>query len=149
MASVNKVILVGNLGADPEIRYSQAGNAICNLRLATTESWKDKATGDKKEITEWHRVVMYRGLAEIAERYLKKGAQVYIEGSIRTRKWQDKSGADRYTTEIEADEMTMLGERTKASLPENAPAKTNDAWIDDFSHSKPGNAPDWLDKLPF
>ncbi len=149
MASVNKVILVGNLGADPEIRYSQAGNAICNLRLATTESWKDKATGDKKEITEWHRVVMYRGLAEIAERYLKKGAQVYIEGRIRTRKWLDKSGVDRYTTEIEADEMTMLGERTKTSLPEKAPGKTNEAWIDDFSHTKVGKAPDWLDKLPF
>ena len=149
MASVNKVILVGNLGADPEIRYSQAGNAICNLRLATTESWKDKATGDKKEITEWHRVVMYRGLAEIAERYLKKGAQVYIEGRIRTRKWLDKSGVDRYTTEIEADEMTMLGEKHKTATLEKAAAKTNEAWIDDFSHAKPGNAPDWLDKLPF
>lgn len=111
MASVNKVILVGNLGADPEIRYSQTGNAICNLRLATTESWKDKSSGEKKESTEWHRVVMYRGLAEIAERYLKKGSQVYIEGSIRTRKWQDKSGEDRYSTEIEANEMTMLGRK--------------------------------------
>lgn len=149
MASVNKVILIGNLGADPEIRYSQSGNAICNLRLATTESWKDKTTGEKKESTEWHRVVMYRGLAEIAERYLKKGSQVYIEGSIRTRKWQDKSGVDRYTTEIEADEMTMLGEKNKTSTLEKLGTKSNDAWVDEFSHSKTGKAPDWLDKLPF
>jgi single-strand DNA-binding protein len=149
MASINKVILIGNLGADPEIRYSQNGNAICNLRLATTESWKDKATGEKKESTEWHRVVMYRGLAEIAEQYLKKGSQVYVEGSIRTRKWQDKSGTDRYTTEIEADEMTMLGERSKTSTPEKVATKTNDDWLDNFSQVKAGKAPDWLDKLPF
>lgn len=108
MASVNKVILVGNLGADPETRYTAGGDAVCNIRLATTESWKDK-DGDKQERTEWHRVVFYRKLAEIAGQYLKKGAPVYIEGRIRTRKWQNKDGEDQYTTEIEAHEMQMLG----------------------------------------
>ena len=111
MASVNKVILVGNLGADPESRYMPNGDAVVNVRLATTESWKDKASGEKRELTEWHRVVFYRKLAEIAGQYLKKGSQVYIEGRIRTRKWQDKDGQDRYTTEIEANEMQMLGRR--------------------------------------
>jgi single-strand DNA-binding protein len=111
MASVNKVILVGNLGADPETRYMTNGDAVCNIRLATTESWKDKASGEKKEITEWHRVVFYRKLGEIAAQYLKKGSQVYLEGRIRTRKWTDKEGQERYTTEIEATEMQMLGGR--------------------------------------
>ena len=111
MASVNKVILVGNLGADPESRYMPNGDAVCNVRLATTESWKDKASGEKKEITEWHRVVFYRRLAEIAGQYLKKGTPVYVEGRIRTRKWTDKDGQERYTTEIEATEMQMLGRR--------------------------------------
>lgn len=111
MASVNKVILVGNLGADPETRYMPNGDAVANIRLATTESWKDKATGEKKEITEWHRVVFYRKLAEIVGQYLKKGSAVYVEGRIRTRKWQDKEGQERYTTEIEANEMQMLGGR--------------------------------------
>jgi single-strand DNA-binding protein len=111
MASVNKVILVGNLGADPEIRYLPNGDAVANIRLATTESWKDKATGEKKELTEWHRVVFYRKLAEIAGQYLKKGSQIYVEGRIRTRKWQGQDGQDRYTTEIEANEMQMLGRR--------------------------------------
>ena len=109
MASVNKVILVGNLGADPETKYMPNGDAVANIRLATTESWKDKASGEKKEITEWHRVVFYRKLAEIVGQYLKKGSSVYIEGRIRTRKWQDKEGQERYTTEIEANEMQMLG----------------------------------------
>ncbi|HNT64137.1 MAG TPA: single-stranded DNA-binding protein, partial [Candidatus Desulfobacillus denitrificans] len=111
MASVNKVILVGNLGADPETRYAPSGDAICNIRLATTDTWKDKATGEKKEATEWHRVSFYGRLAEIAGQYLKKGSQVYIEGSLRTRKWQDKEGQDRYTTEIRAEQMQMLGSR--------------------------------------
>ena len=109
MASVNKVILLGNMGADPEIRYMPSGEAVANIRLATTESWKDKASGEKKEITEWHRVVFYRKLAEIVGQYLKKGSSVYVEGRIRTRKWQDKEGQDRYSTEIEASEMQMLG----------------------------------------
>lgn len=111
MASVNKVILVGNLGADPEVRYMPNGDAVANVRLATTESWKDKTTGEKKEITEWHRVVFYRKLAEIVEQYLKKGSAIYVEGRIRTRKWQDKEGQDRYTTETEANAMQMLGGR--------------------------------------
>lgn len=109
MTSVNKVMLIGNLGADPETSYLPSGDAVCNLRLATTEKWKDKASGEAREMTEWHRVVLFRGLAEIADRYLKKGAPVYIEGRVKTRKWQDKNGQDRYTTEIEAGEMRMLG----------------------------------------
>lgn len=111
MASVNKVILVGNLGADPETRYLPSGDPVTSLRLATTDTWKDKASGEKKEATEWHRIVLFRRMAEIAGQYLKKGSQVYIEGRIRTRKWQDKDGQERYTTEIEAEEMKMLGSR--------------------------------------
>ena len=111
MASLNKVILIGNLGADPETRYTTSGDAVCNIRLATTDSWKDKSSGEQKESTEWHRVVFYRRMAEIAGQYLKKGSQVYIEGRIKTRKWQDKDGQDKYTTEIEATEMKMLGKR--------------------------------------
>jgi len=112
MASVNKVIILGNLGADPETRYTASGDAVCNIRVATTESWKDKNSGEKREVTEWHRIVFYRKLAEIAGQYLKKGSSVYIEGRIKTRKWQDKDGQDRYTTEIEATEMQMLGGRS-------------------------------------
>ena len=112
MASVNKVILVGNLGRDPEVRYSPDGAAVCNVSIATTSQWKDKASGEKREETEWHRVVMYNRLAEIAGEYLKKGRSVYIEGRLKTRKWQDKdTGADRYSTEIVADQMQMLGGR--------------------------------------
>jgi single-strand DNA-binding protein len=117
MASVNKVILVGNLGADPETRYTASGDAVCNIRLATTDSWKDKESGEKREATEWHRVVFYRKLAEIAGQYLKKGSQVYLEGRIKTRKWQDKDGQDRYTTEIEAIEMQMLGGKGGGDKP--------------------------------
>lgn len=111
MASVNKVILVGNLGKDPETRYTQSGDAICNFSVATTDTWKDKQTGEKKEQTEWHRISFFGKLAEIAGQYLKKGSQVYIEGSMRTRKWTDKDGQERYTTEIRGDEMKMLGSR--------------------------------------
>ena len=111
MASVNKVILVGNLGRDPETRYSTSGAAICNITVATSRQWKDKASGEKKEETEWHRVVFYDRLAEIAGEYLKKGRPVYVEGRLKTRKWQDKEGQDRYTTEIIADEMQLLGSR--------------------------------------
>ncbi|MBS1199161.1 MAG: single-stranded DNA-binding protein, partial [Proteobacteria bacterium] len=109
MASVNKVILVGNLGADPETRFMPSGDPICNLRLATTDSYKDKSSGEKKETTEWHRIVMFGRLAEIAGQYLKKGSQIYIEGRIQTRKWTDKEGQERYSTEIVANEMKMLG----------------------------------------
>ena len=111
MASVNKVILVGNLGKDPETRYATSGAAICNITLATSRQWKDKASGEKREETEWHRVVFYDRLAEIAGEYLKKGRPVYVEGRLKTRKWQDKEGQDRYTTEVIAEEMQLLGSR--------------------------------------
>ena len=107
MIGVNKVILIGNLGADPEIRHLQTGISVANFRIATTETFKDKNTGEKREQTEWHSIVAWRGLAEITEKYLKKGSKVYIEGKLRTRKWE-KDGIDRYTTEIMADEMTLL-----------------------------------------
>ena len=112
MASVNKAIIVGNLGKDPEVRYSASGDAMCNLTVATSESWKDKATGEKKESVEWHRISFFGKLAEICGQYLKKGSQVYVEGSIRTRKWTDKDGQERYTTEIRGDEMKMLGSKS-------------------------------------
>jgi single-strand DNA-binding protein len=111
MASVNKVIIVGNLGRDPETRYMPNGEAVTNIAVATTESWKDKNSGEKKELTEWHRITFYRRLAEVAGQYLKKGSQVYIEGRLQTRKWTDKENIERYTTEIIADTMQMLGSR--------------------------------------
>jgi len=111
MASVNKVIIVGNLGRDPETRYMPNGDAVTNIAVATTESWKDKNTGEKKELTEWHRITFYRKLAEIVGQYLKKGSQIYVEGRLQTRKWTDKDGVERYTTEIIADSMQMLGAR--------------------------------------
>jgi len=111
MASVNKVILVGNLGADPEVRYLPSGDAVANIRLATTDRYKDKASGEMKEATEWHRVSFFGRLAEIVNEYLKKGSSVYIEGRIRTRKWQAQDGTDRYSTEIVAEQMQMLGGR--------------------------------------
>ena len=120
MASVNKVILVGNLGRDPETRYMPDGAAITNVSLATSFQWTDKASGEKKEETEWHRIVFRARLAEIAGEYLKKGSQVYVEGRLRTRKWQDKEGHDRYTTEIMADAMQMLGSRAGSGEPREA-----------------------------
>jgi len=154
MASVNKVILVGNLGADPETRYMPSGDAITNIRIATTDKWKDKQSGEMKENTEWHRVSFFGRLAEIAGQYLKKGSQVYVEGRIRTRKWQDKeTGQDRYSTEIVADGMQLLGSRQGmgdsggdfgggGGAPSRAPAK------------KPAAAPgggfgDMDDDIPF
>jgi single-strand DNA-binding protein len=150
MASVNKVILVGNLGRDPETRYTTSGDAVTNIRLATTDTWKDKS-GEKQERTEWHNIVFYGRQAEIAGEYLKKGRQIYVEGRLQTRKWQDKEGQDRYTTEIIADRMQMLGSREgggaavatepaeRASAGEsrpggkggNAPAKKNVDDLDD------------------
>jgi len=115
MASVNKVIIVGNLGRDPEIRYTPEGAAICNVSVATTSQWKDRNSGERREETEWHRVVMYNRLAEIAGEYLRKGRSVYIEGRLKTRKWTDKDNIDRYTTEIVADQMQMLGGREGCS----------------------------------
>jgi single-strand DNA-binding protein len=114
MASVNKVILIGNLGADPETRYLPSGDAVTNIRIATTDTWKDKS-GEKQEHTEWHRVAFFGKLAEIAGEYLKKGSPVYVEGRIRTRKWQDKEGQERYSTEIVADRMQLLGGRSSGS----------------------------------
>ncbi|MBF22804.1 MAG: single-stranded DNA-binding protein [Pusillimonas sp.] len=129
MASVNKVILVGNLGRDPEVRYSSEGAAICNISIATTSQWKDRNSGEKREETEWHRVVIYNRLAEIAGEYLKKGRSVYIEGRIKTRKFQDKStGEDRYSTEIVAQEMQMIGgvgNSAEQESPTQPKAKSN------------------------
>ncbi|MSQ62342.1 MAG: single-stranded DNA-binding protein [Betaproteobacteria bacterium] len=122
MASVNKVIIVGNLGRDPETRYLPSGEAVTNISVATTETWKDKASGEKKEATEWHRISFFGRLAEVAGEYLKKGSQVYIEGQLRTRKYQDKeTGKDRYSTEIRADRMQMLGSRAGAGVPNDEP----------------------------
>jgi single-strand DNA-binding protein len=141
MASVNKVILVGNLGKDPEVRYMPNGEAVCNFSIATTDSWKDKA-GEKQERTEWHNIVMYRKLAEIAGEYLKKGSPVYVEGRLQTRKWQTKEGQDRYTTEIISDQMQMLGGKGSSSdgvhdtrtseSSEQAPVKQDASSFDDF-----------------
>lgn len=125
MASVNLAILIGNLGHDPELKYMPNGDAVCNISIATTETWKDKTSGEQKEATEWHRVTFFRRLAEVAGQYLKKGSQVYIEGRIKTRKWQDKDGVDRYTTEIHANEMKMLGKRESAPVSEHSEAKGN------------------------
>jgi single-strand DNA-binding protein len=131
MASVNKVIIVGNLGRDPETRYMPNGEAVTNVAVATTESWKDKNSGDKKEITEWHRITFYRKLAEIAGQYLKKGSSVYVEGRLQTRKWTDKDGVERYTTEIIADTMQMLGGRPGAGSGSSA------GMDDDYGSSAP------------
>ena len=154
MASVNKVILVGNLGADPETRYMPNGDAVCNIRVATTESWKDKQSGEKKEITEWHRVVFYRKLAEIAGQYLKKGSQVYLEGRIRTRKWTDKEGQERYTTEIRGDQMTMLGSRQGMGAPAGGGGGGYDSEPTDYAPAPAKNKPkpsfeDLGDDIPF
>jgi len=124
---VNKVILVGNLGKDPEVRYMPSGGAVANVTIATSEQWKDKQTGEQKERTEWHNVVFYQRLAEIVGEYLKKGSQVYVEGSLRTRKWQDKEGRDRWTTEIVASEMQMLGSRGGAGAPSRESAASEPA----------------------
>src|ERR1700704_3043935 len=117
MASVNKVIIVGNLGADPETRYTPGGDAVTNIRVATTDKWKDKTSGEMKEATEWHRISFFGRLAEVAGAYLKKGSQIYVEGSLRTRKWQDKDGQDRYSTDIRGDVMQMLGRREGGGAP--------------------------------
>lgn len=140
MRGVNKVIVLGNLGQDPELKNLPSGGAVCNLRIATTDSWKDKTSGEAKEQTEWHSVSLFGRLAEIAAQYLRKGAQVYIEGRLRTRKWQDKTGADRYTTEIIASEMQLLerkgdGQRSERPAQAKAPAQqqaSGDEFNDDI-----------------
>jgi single-strand DNA-binding protein len=145
---INKVILVGNLGQDPELKNLPSGSAVCNLRIATSESWKDKQTGEMKEQTEWHSISLFGRLAEIAAQYLRKGSQVYIEGRLRTRKWQDKSGADRYTTEIIADELQLLGgkgdgQRSErpAQAKQQAEPKQRDEFEDDIPFAFAAAAP--------
>ena len=155
MASVNKVIIVGNLGRDPEVRYTPDGASITNVTIATTDTWKDKATGEKKEATEWHRVVFFGKLAEIAGQYLKKGRQVYVEGALRTRKWQDKEGQERYTTEIVANEMKMLGSREGMSdaPPRESGGNSSAAAGGNRPAAAPqpasGNFNDFEDDIPF
>lgn len=154
MASVNKIILVGNLGRDPEMRAFPSGDQVANVTLATTDKWKDKQTGEPREHTEWHRLVFNGRLAEIVGQYLRKGSQVYVEGSIRTRKWQDKDGQERYSTEIRVDQMQMLGGQRDAAPPpapahrpaarpapaprqQRAPAPRQGGGFDDFADSVP------------
>jgi single-strand DNA-binding protein len=156
MASVNKVIVVGNLGRDPETRYMPDGAAITNVSVATSFAWTDKASGEKKEETEWHRVVFRGKLAEVAGEYLKKGSQVYVEGRLRTRKWQDKEGQDRYTTEIVAERMQMLGSRAgsgeprAAGEPRSEPAMESKAGEPKAAAKKPaGKFDDMEDDIPF
>ncbi len=150
---VNKVILVGNLGRDPEVRYSANGQAIANVTIATTESWKDKNTGEKQEKTEWHRIVFFGRLGEIAGEYLKKGSQIYVEGRLQTRKWQDKEGKDRYTTEIVANEMQMLGSKGGAASGEYAGQSSSQASDSKSAPAQPATqttgADDFDDDIPF
>ncbi|MFZ6727385.1 single-stranded DNA-binding protein [Undibacterium sp. MH2W] len=150
MASVNKVIIVGNLGKDPETRYTPSGDAMTNITVATTDSWKDKATGEKREQTEWHRITFFGKLAEIAGQYLKKGSQVYVEGSLRTRKYTDKDGVEKYATDIKADSMQMLGGRSDAGSA--APASRQSSAQDQRPASASNSAPnfsDMDDDIPF
>ena len=158
MASVNKVILIGNLGRDPETRYMPNGEAVTNITLATTETWKDRTSGERQEKTEWHRVTFYRRLAEIAGEYLKKGSQVFVEGRLETRKWTDKEGKDRYTTEIIASEMKMLGSRPGAGPPNydasddggaSRPAAKSAAGASRPAAKTPGSITDMDDDIPF
>jgi single-strand DNA-binding protein len=145
---VNKVILVGNLGADPETRYMPSGGAVTNIRIATSESWKDKTSGEQQERTEWHNVVFFGRLAEIAAEYLRKGRQVYVEGSLRTRKWEGKDGGERYTTEIVASEMQMLGGRAGGSGGfDSPPAQPKRSEQQPSSQSGPSD--DFDDDIPF
>ena len=139
MAGINKVIIVGHLGNDPEMRSMPNAEAVANISVATSEAWTDKNTGERREVTEWHRIVFYRKLAEICGQYLKKGAQVYIEGRLRTRKWQDQNGQDRYTTEIQGDVMQMLGTRPQSTDGANnpQPMPQQDASANAFNDSIP------------
>lgn len=137
MASVNKVTLIGNLGRDPEVRYTPNGAAVCNVSIATTRNWKDKNSGDKVEETEWHRVVFYDRLAEIAGEYLKKGRSVYVEGRLKTRKWQDKDGKDNYTTEIVAEQMQLLGGREGGGMGGGGGGYGQQGGGDDFNQEAP------------
>ena len=161
MASVNKVILIGNLGKDPEVRYAPSGSAICNITIATSRVSKDKTSGERQEQTEWHRVVMFDRLAEIAGEYLKKGKSVYIEGRLQTRKWTDKDGVERYSTEIVANEMTMLGSReggagggddmgeSRSPAPRSAPAQRSAAAAPKPAAKSSTGFDDMDDDIPF
>jgi single-strand DNA-binding protein len=149
--SINKVILIGNLGKDPEVRHLESGVAVCNFSIATGETYKDKNSGEKITHTEWHNIVLWRGLAEVAEKYLKKGAKIYIEGKLRTRSWQDQEGNTKYTTEILGDNMTMLGKAGDANTLQSpppqqaaAPKKEEKPLGEEFSKPDSGN-----DDLPF
>jgi single-strand DNA-binding protein len=146
---VNKAIIVGTLGQDPEVRYTANGGAVANISVATNESWRDKATGEAQERTEWHRIVMFGKLAEIAQQYLKKGSQAYFEGRIQTRKWQDQSGNDRYSTEIVANEMQMLGGRGGA--PMDSPGQSDSKAGSQSRPAPADTAPmdDGFDDIPF
>lgn len=142
MAGVNKVILIGNLGKDPEVRYLEGGTAVAKFTLATSENYKDKTTGEKKTLVEWHNIVVWRGLAEVAEKYLKKGSQIYIEGKLRSRQWQDKDGVNRYTTEIVADTLQMIGKRDdNTGNTQNSSSSTSSTEIEQNSNFE--------DDLPF
>ena len=142
MAGVNKVILIGNLGRDPEVRYLEGGTAVAKFTLATSENYKDKTTGEKKTLVEWHNIVAWRGLAEVAEKYLKKGSQIYIEGKLRSRQWQDKDGVNRYTTEIVADTLQMIGKRDDhTGNTQNSSSSTSSPEIEQNSNFE--------DDLPF
>ena len=156
MASVNKWIGIGNLGRDPESRYTASGEAICNFSIACTETWKDKQTGERKEMTEWVRISAFGKLAEICSQYLKKGSQVYVEGSLRTRKWTDKEGQERYTTEIRCDDMKMLGSRQGMGAPAGGSGGGGGGYDEptDYSPAPPKNKPkpsfdDLGDDIPF
>ncbi|GFO72212.1 single-strand DNA-binding protein [Bathymodiolus japonicus methanotrophic gill symbiont] len=156
---LNKVTLIGNLGADPEVRYMPTGGVVANVTLATTFRWKDKQSGERKEKTEWHRVVFFNRLAEIVGEYLRKGSQVYVEGRLQTRKWQDQSGQDKYTTEIVATEMNMLGSRSGGTAPlasnaANAPASPQSHATPAPAQTAPNSPPpaeyeDFDDDIPF
>lgn len=130
---INKVIIVGNLGADPDSRAMPSGNAVTNISVATSESWNDRDTGEKQEKTEWHRVVFFNRLAEIAAQYLKKGSQVYVEGKLQTRKWEDKEGNERWTTEVVANQMQMLGDRTSGDMSNDNSSSSQSTSDNDFS----------------
>ena len=154
---VNKVILLGNLGADPETRYTQSGSAVTNIRLATSDSWRDKQSGEMQERTEWHRVVLFSRLAEIAAEYLRKGSQCYVEGRIQTRKWQGQDGQDRYTTEVVASELRLIGGRGGSgggAPPRERDSAPDDSWSGGESGSSPaasssGPSDDFDDDIPF
>lgn len=148
---LNKVMLIGNLGADPEVRYSPSGMAVANVRLATNESWRDKESGETQERTEWHRVVFFGRLAEVVKEYLHKGSQIYLEGRLQTRKWQDKDGQDRYSTEIVANDMQMLGGRGGTASFDDAPPQEAEPDTAPSQAKKPSSVTDedFDDDIPF